>query len=197
LSGRKACYYCPEVLANDSDRRRHIERTPRCAAAQKAALRRAERELKAECESNAKDRTATRDKRRKVAVEEIPDVDAAGATPAQPAPPTPSARAEPTAPIQQGPEPGVPKLRRQGDLYVEAFPHPSAGAPISDERLPPIDLEAYMRSSGRLGDPKTFRTADVLMTTKLTDAAKDRHLKSEVVSKHVYGQWFEAKYLFG
>lgn len=140
---------------------------------------------------NPKDGTAPSDKRRKVTVEETPDVDAVGATPMPPAPPAPSPCAAPTAPIQQGPEPAVPKLRLQGGLYVESFPHPSAGAPISDERLPPLDLDAYMQESGPLGDPRTFRTADVLMTTKLTDAAKDRHLKSELVSKQVYGQWVE------
>jgi hypothetical protein len=67
-------------------------------------------------------------------------------------------------------------------LFVEEFPDPLAGAPISNKRNPPPDLGAYMRSVGDLADPKHFETAELLMTTGLTNAAKDRHLKSTMVS---------------
>ncbi|EUC57340.1 hypothetical protein RSOL_219280, partial [Rhizoctonia solani AG-3 Rhs1AP] len=63
-------------------------------------------------------------------------------------------------------------------LFVEEFPDPLAGTPISNKRKLPPDLAAYMRSVGVLADPKLFETAELLMTTGLTDADKDRHLKS-------------------
>ncbi|KAG8720261.1 hypothetical protein FRC08_000697 [Ceratobasidium sp. 394] len=69
-------------------------------------------------------------------------------------------------------------LRRWKGLYVEDFPDPLAGAPISDERAPELDLDAHMRACGNLGDPKHFETADMLMTTGMTDAAKEWHLRS-------------------
>lgn len=40
---------------------------------------------------------------------------------------------------------------------------------------PATNLDAYMRSCGSLADPENFETAELLMTTGLTDAAKDRH----------------------
>ncbi|KAG9087422.1 hypothetical protein FS749_002924 [Ceratobasidium sp. UAMH 11750] len=69
-------------------------------------------------------------------------------------------------------------LRRWKGLYVEDFPDPLAGAPISDEQAPELDLDAHMRACGNLGVPKHFETADMLLTTGMTDAAKERHLRS-------------------
>ncbi|EUC56336.1 hypothetical protein RSOL_172170, partial [Rhizoctonia solani AG-3 Rhs1AP] len=70
------------------------------------------------------------------------------------------------------------RLRRYKGFFVEEFPDPTAGAPISDERTLPPDLGAYMRRCGPMADPEHFEVAELLMTSKLTNADKDRHLKS-------------------
>ncbi|KAG9087886.1 hypothetical protein FS749_002576 [Ceratobasidium sp. UAMH 11750] len=69
-------------------------------------------------------------------------------------------------------------LRRWKGLYVEDFPDPLAGAPISEDRAPELDKDAYMQSCGALANPKHFEIADLLTTTGMTDEAKDKHLKS-------------------
>ncbi|KAG9094267.1 hypothetical protein FRC06_010996, partial [Ceratobasidium sp. 370] len=71
-------------------------------------------------------------------------------------------------------------LRQWRGLYVEDFPDPLAGAPVSNERASAPDMEAYMQSCGRSANPKTFKMLELLMTTGLTDAAKDQHLKSSI-----------------
>ncbi|QRV99083.1 hypothetical protein RhiJN_27102 [Ceratobasidium sp. AG-Ba] len=71
-------------------------------------------------------------------------------------------------------------LRRWRGLYVEEFPDPLAGAPISNERIPEPDYEAYIKSTGTMADPDNFEVAELLMTSGMTDEAKDRHLKSRL-----------------
>jgi hypothetical protein len=66
--------------------------------------------------------------------------------------------------------------------YIEPYFDPLAGAPISDEVLPPIVLEVYMHSCGDMGKPDSFEMAELLLTTGLTDAGKNRHLQSVLVS---------------
>lgn len=73
-------------------------------------------------------------------------------------------------------------MRKAQGIFVENYPSPSAGAPISDEKAKKPDLGSYMQSCGALGNPKYFETAELLMTTGLTDSDKDKHLKSEMVS---------------
>ncbi|KAG9118351.1 hypothetical protein FRC07_007166 [Ceratobasidium sp. 392] len=69
-------------------------------------------------------------------------------------------------------------LRRHGGLYIEDFPNPLAGSPILNDRAPAPDLDAYMKSCGTMADPENFEVAELLMTSGLTDTAKDHHLKS-------------------
>lgn len=69
--------------------------------------------------------------------------------------------------------------RRQ--LFVEPYPDPRAGAPISDQIFKTPNLDAYMANLGNLGNPLHFRTAEVLMTTGLTAAGRDEHLQSPLV----------------
>jgi hypothetical protein len=73
-------------------------------------------------------------------------------------------------------------MRRYKGLYVEDFPEPAAGAPILDKHRLPPDLEAYMRRCGPLADPDHFEVAELLMTSGMTNANKDRHLRSKKVS---------------
>ncbi|KAG9083719.1 hypothetical protein FRC06_004403, partial [Ceratobasidium sp. 370] len=71
-------------------------------------------------------------------------------------------------------------LRRWKGLYVEDFPDPLAGAPISEDLAPEPDLEGYLRSCGTLADIWNFEVAELLSTSHMTDEAKDRHLKSKL-----------------
>ncbi|KAG8779913.1 hypothetical protein FRC12_023714 [Ceratobasidium sp. 428] len=65
-----------------------------------------------------------------------------------------------------------------GKPFVEPFFDPRAGQPINDSRAEPFDLRAHMKSVGRFASPADFEVAELLMTTKMTNAARDAHLKS-------------------
>ncbi|KAG8750294.1 hypothetical protein FRC11_010545 [Ceratobasidium sp. 423] len=116
-------------------------------------------------------------KRRKVTVEELPDED----TPRQTTPaPTPS------KPPGQGSRDSASNhdMRSRGlycykGLYAKDFPDPLAGSPISEECASPPDLAAYMRACGPMADPDHFEVAELLLTSGLSNADKDRHLKSK------------------
>lgn len=197
----RTCFYCPAVLADDSARRQHIANTPGCTAAERATLQRAEDEERRRAEA-----AAPAARRRRVVVEEVPDRDAAPqhTVPSSPGPslPGPSAAGDSSASARVDPEPGPSRpvrtpatghgrapprrLRRRGGLYIEDYPDPLAGAPISDEYAPTTNLAEYMRCCGPMADPEDFEAAELLMTTGLTDTAKDRHLKSSKVSIATY-----------
>jgi hypothetical protein len=78
--------------------------------------------------------------------------------------------------------------RPKHGFFVEKFPDPSAGEPITEDRMTPVDLKAYIRSSGVMANPANLETAELLMTTGLKDSGKDRHLKSHLVSKSTAAQ---------
>ncbi|KAG8706213.1 hypothetical protein FRC08_001206 [Ceratobasidium sp. 394] len=138
----------------------------------------------------------------KVTVEAVPDRDDTPAStehPTRPVPNTPAPPINNTLPnlaAEPGPGPSTqtrtvptnrdraarPRLRRHKGFFIEDFPDPLAGSPISNDRAPPPDLDAHMRSCGRLKDPFNFEVAELLLTTGLTDEAKDQHLKSSIVS---------------
>ncbi|KAG9124361.1 hypothetical protein FRC07_011919 [Ceratobasidium sp. 392] len=65
-----------------------------------------------------------------------------------------------------------------GKAFVEEFSDDRAGQPINDSRAEPFDLRAHMRSVGRMASPADFEVAELLMTTKMTNKARDKHLKS-------------------
>ncbi|KAG8725762.1 hypothetical protein FRC12_024060 [Ceratobasidium sp. 428] len=65
-------------------------------------------------------------------------------------------------------------------VYTERFPDPRAGSPINNRVVEPLDLDAYMAKAGNLGNPDYFDTAELLMTTGLTNAGRDAHLKSRL-----------------
>ncbi|KAG9079689.1 hypothetical protein FS749_008309 [Ceratobasidium sp. UAMH 11750] len=138
----------------------------------------------------------------KVTVETAPDQDDTPAStehptrpvPNTPTPPTNDTSPNPGAEPQPGPSSQTrtapidrdrtarPRLRRYKGFFVEDFPDPLAGSPISKDHAPPPDLDAHMRSCGTLANPFNFEVAELLSTTGLTDEAKDQHLKSSIVS---------------
>ncbi|KAG9090045.1 hypothetical protein FRC06_001241, partial [Ceratobasidium sp. 370] len=149
-------------------------------------------------------------KRRRVQVEEVPDVDSSTQPPALHPHDSPDGSLEPPSaasniptagptstlnpstpatapsgsrskvpPTTQGDAPPVHGwVDRETGWYVEPFPDPLAGAPISDDLLLPVDLKAYMRSCRDMGNPEHFDMVELILTTGLKDSAKNRHLKS-------------------
>ncbi|KAG9121340.1 hypothetical protein FRC07_002734, partial [Ceratobasidium sp. 392] len=155
--------------------------------------------------SNEANAAGSTSKRRKVTVETVPDEDdmPRSAGPSTPTIPEPSASTipEPSVPpaddetspdVEAEPGPSTRthkpvvgrnrvarcRLRCHGSLYIEDYPDPLAGSPISNDYASPPDLKAHMRSCGTMANPENFEIAELLMTLGLTDVAKDWHLKS-------------------
>jgi hypothetical protein len=172
---RFLCFYCPHVSQTEGGRTRHILRTETCHQAYVG-------QLKAGLQSKAQDDP------RITRVPE-PELD-------EPSPPKPSREANPPPPVSPPvfPPPALPPALSLGthgvtleydakrQVFVERFPDPRAGAPINDAVVAPLDLQSYMANSGNLGNPDHFDTAELLMTTGLTNGGRDAHLKSRLVS---------------
>ncbi|GAB1528428.1 hypothetical protein RhiTH_011622 [Rhizoctonia solani] len=71
-------------------------------------------------------------------------------------------------------------LKSFNGVYLEQFPEPLVGAPVSNKHVPPQDLESYMKSCGPMAKLEHFEVAELLMTSGMTNAAKDQHLKSRM-----------------
>ncbi|KAG8767571.1 hypothetical protein FRC12_006168, partial [Ceratobasidium sp. 428] len=67
--------------------------------------------------------------------------------------------------------------RPDGGPFVERFPVSGAGTSIGTRCKGEMGLPEYLRSCGRLGNRDLFETAEILMTTGLTGAARSKHLK--------------------
>ncbi|KAG9088496.1 hypothetical protein FRC06_001996, partial [Ceratobasidium sp. 370] len=72
---------------------------------------------------------------------------------------------------------------KKENVCVERFPDPRAGAPINDKAMLTPDLNGYMAAAGNLGNPAHFDTCELLLTTGLTAAGRDEHLKSHLTNK--------------
>jgi hypothetical protein len=180
------CFYCSHVSRTEGGRARHILFTQRCQEAYANKPR-------------AKSLSDAQNDSRIVRIPE-PELDA-------PSPLKPARRANPPTERQGDPRPTSPPVfppptsppplptgnrsealeydpRRE--VFVERYPDPRAGAPINDKIVAPIDLKAYMANSGDLGHPDHFDTAELLMTTGLTNGGRDAHLMSRLVSSLVF-----------
>ncbi|KAF8748366.1 hypothetical protein RHS01_10891 [Rhizoctonia solani] len=64
-------------------------------------------------------------------------------------------------PVRSGSEEPLPPQGRSWNkaqgVFVENYPNPLAGAPVSDKKQDPPDLVAYMRDCGPLGDPTVLK----------------------------------------
>jgi hypothetical protein len=69
-----------------------------------------------------------------------------------------------------------------GPPYVESFPNPHAGAPISDQFAPLYSLEAYLQATGPFADLENFDAAQHLMSSEMTNGLRDWYLDSRPVS---------------
>ncbi|KAG8707606.1 hypothetical protein FRC08_000391 [Ceratobasidium sp. 394] len=104
-------------------------------------------------------------------------------------PPPPPANIQPPPPVNVQPPPPpplrhdnreVPIFDAKRQLFVLRFPDPRAGAPINNRVAGPLDLKAYMASMGNLGNSDNLDTAELLLTTGLTNTGRDKHLKSRL-----------------
>ncbi|KAG8713804.1 hypothetical protein FRC08_012778 [Ceratobasidium sp. 394] len=70
----------------------------------------------------------------------------------------------------------------RGSCFVEEFPIPTAGAPVSSEKkvrdLSKEDLGDYLASCGKMGEPAKFEVAELLATTGLTAKNRTKYLRS-------------------
>jgi hypothetical protein len=78
-------------------------------------------------------------------------------------------------------KPGVEESDDGRGRFVERFPG-NAGEPISPHTDYRPGLESYINSCGRMSRPEWFSVAELLTTTKMTDKARTRHLKHNIVS---------------
>ncbi|KAG8702241.1 hypothetical protein FRC09_004848 [Ceratobasidium sp. 395] len=177
------CYYCPYKARSEGGRCRHILLTPSC--------RRADEEASMDTALRV---TEPSEGEKLVAQTVIPDEKTYDGSPncdpvdfsqddlirlSQSPPPTPTRPAPPIPPLSAD-DSGPLEYDARRQLFVERFPDPRAGAPIDDRVAEPLDTGAYMATVGNLANPDYFDTAELLMTTGLTNAGRDAHLKSRL-----------------
>jgi hypothetical protein len=93
------------------------------------------------------------------------------------------AQATPGEGVEAAPAgPGLTESDDGRGRFVERFPG-EAGEPISPHVAHQPGLESYIKSCGRMARPEWFSVAELLTTTKMTDKARTRHLKHEIVSR--------------
>ncbi|KAG8702720.1 hypothetical protein FRC09_004579 [Ceratobasidium sp. 395] len=171
------CPYCPRILYSDSARVRHIMQTGSC-------LRASERGFA----DTGEDPLWTLVPEPELADLPTPRPHMSVSKPSR-------ETVAPWRPLSPPPEPSPPsppppvadraaclEYDAKRRVFVEHFSDSHAGAPINDKVVQPLDLEAYMTSVGNLGNPEYFETAELLMTTGLTNAGRDAHLKSRLRS---------------
>jgi hypothetical protein len=122
-------------------------------------------------------------KRPKVTVEEVPDPDVPSRTLEGPHS-CDSTGQEPRESLSTASRDRVrpQHMYRYKGLYAEDFPDLLAGSPVSSTHACPPNLAEYMRTCGPMVNPDHFKTAELLMTSGLSNTDKDRHLKSKKVS---------------
>jgi hypothetical protein len=77
--------------------------------------------------------------------------------------------------------PGLEESDDGRGRFVERYPG-NAGEPISPHTDHRPGLESYIKSCEQMSRPEWFSVAELLTTTKMTDKARTRHLKHDIVS---------------
>ncbi|KAG8762506.1 hypothetical protein FRC12_008982 [Ceratobasidium sp. 428] len=177
---REVCPYCSAHLKSEAGRNRHIALTRYCLARHKYET------------------GPDHQKRRREPDDDSPDWEEA------PSPPKRARFADDIQPVagpsrlpdpDTNPTASPPKYNVRntecpnGGPFVERFPVSGAGAPIGTRRKGETDLPGYLRSCGRLGNRDLFETAEILMTTGLTGAARTKHLKGPMYRWKGKGVW--------
>jgi hypothetical protein len=169
-----SCDSCGRAFKNKSARNRHVDRNGDCTIDQEAAevarLRKLQR-----LDEMVEETTFEAQKMTMSSPSPIPE-QIGEPLPAA----TPGEGAEPARP-DIGQEPRLEESDDGRGRFVERFPG-NAGEPISPDIAHRPGLESYIKSCGRMSQPKWFSVAELLTTTKMTDKARTRHLKHEIVS---------------
>ncbi|QRV96407.1 hypothetical protein RhiJN_24425 [Ceratobasidium sp. AG-Ba] len=165
------CDYCPKQFNTESDRSRHIVLNADCRQAHREAVAARKAQL-AQSRLNEALESSTQpvdDEQSSVAPEpeEVWDpMEGCSTKPMRPKPPVAV---------------HTPMLSALADgTCAERFPIEEAGCPISDDQVQDPDLELYLRLFGKLADPDQFEIAELLMTTGLSNASRNRLLKSSL-----------------
>jgi hypothetical protein len=188
------CSYCSFAFRSEAEILRHLVLTPVCREQHRAAIVSRTQLLRVQLALGVPDG------HQPDAVHNVPNEKPPLAPPSNHASTsTSSAPADvPHDPLAQDPTQngsnGLPESNGsfQDGRYVEVFPDRCTGAPISEKTKPEEDLEAYIQACGRLGKQANFETMELLMTTGLSNAGRDRHLKSRMVSLQVLQHHFAA-----
>ncbi|CUA70823.1 Protein NYNRIN [Rhizoctonia solani] len=177
-----ACPYCPKRFYSLSGQAQHLSQTA-CNKREQAALNAVRVTIKRRWVDTLENNTGESSKRVR-----FEDTDATSVNPeANEAPIPPDLEPEDTTCLPETlPKPPQPPIGKaiftkvHPDMYIERFPNTLAGTPINDIIAPPLDLHAYIQSTGSLSDRKHFETLEILMTIGLTNKGRDRLLKSEM-----------------
>jgi hypothetical protein len=176
------CFYCLRVSRTEGGRAQHILFSPSCREAHDACPRakslsdaRDDSRIFRVSEPESDKPTPSKSTCRANAPANSPVETRSVSPPVFPPPASPP-------PFTPGNNIGALEYDAERQVFIERFPDPRAGAPINDKTVLPVDLKAYMANAGNLGDPDHFDTAELLMTTGLTNGGRDAHLKSRLVS---------------
>ncbi|KAG8702831.1 hypothetical protein FRC08_003218 [Ceratobasidium sp. 394] len=174
--GQFLCFYCPRTFRTESARTRHILLSENCRLADEAhglSHLIGDPRLAIVNEPEPKPHDAPPPK----SSCEIPAASPDGELPRCQPPAEPAPLTSPSLLGDSAPRLEYDAIRR---VYVERFPDPRAGAPINNRVAKPLDLDTYMKRAGNFGKPYYFETADLLLTTGLTNEGRDAHLHSRL-----------------
>ncbi|KAG8786411.1 hypothetical protein FRC12_016619 [Ceratobasidium sp. 428] len=175
------CQYCPYIARSEGGRARHVLQSDCQQADEQSSMDAGLRVVEPTKGKRLIPQGVTLDEN---AYDELPyhgsvdlsqecliRIQSSSPEPIQPSQPLPPPRANDGKPLEYD------AIRQ---VFVEPFPDPRAGAPIDDRIAEPLNLKAYMATVGNLANPDYFDTAELLMTTGLTNAGRDAHLKSRL-----------------
>ncbi|KAG8706171.1 hypothetical protein FRC09_002544 [Ceratobasidium sp. 395] len=175
---RFPCFYCPYLADSERGRAQHIQQNPPCLEADLAGVNctvaTLTHHIPEEAPHSANDS--------ELAYSQPNDPLTRRLTTPIPQPQTPEATRVPLHSMPHPPDTSYGGLRYNAvrRVFIQPFSDPRAGAPINNRTTKAPDLKAYMAAMGNLGVSENFETAELLMTTGLTNAGRDRHLKSRL-----------------
>ncbi|KAG9078278.1 hypothetical protein FRC06_008443 [Ceratobasidium sp. 370] len=170
FGGRYPCFYCPRILHSDPARIRHILLSAGCRLADEIeglSFLIGNTSLDVSPELEPEHEHEPSDTPHPETPAEQPD----SSNPPHYQPPDPRLAGPPVPTSPATLDGSAPPLEYDAtrQVYVKTFPDPRTGAPINDKVVELLDLDAYMARAGNLGHPEHFETAEILLTTGLTN----------------------------
>jgi hypothetical protein len=191
------CSYCPHNFRSQAELTRHVVLSSPCRERHMATIVTRTQVVRTPLTLGAPDRQQP-DANSNAPKEPLPSstfnhASTSTASAAEDAPLDESAQ-EPSQNENGGPP--EPNGSFQNGHFVEPFPDDRAGAPTSNNTRPEEDLRTYIEACGRLGKQANFENMELLMTTGLSNAGRDRHLKSRMVSLQLLQSYATAYQLY-